>query len=123
MQRHKHPILFHNLKQIRVENLIAITEKEHHAIHASLNPNILEGMRHYNKYVRPEKILQYSLDGEFIAEYANGHDAHLTTGVCQRNILQVAHKTEWKPGKIRKQAGGFIWKIKDANLSASAVQV
>lgn len=32
--------------------------------------------------------------------------------VCQRNILQVANKEPYnKNGKIRKQAGGFIWKF------------
>ena len=102
-----------NMQNNRVENLVAITEKEHHAIHAAQNPNIYSGMRYYNKYIKTVPILQFSLDGEFIAEYANGHDAHLATGVCQRNILQVAHKTEWKPGKVRKQAGGYIWKIKE----------
>lgn len=96
-----------------VENLLAISENEHHTIHASENPNIYEGMRYYNKYVKTIPIFQYSLDGTFIAEYPNGHEAHIATGVCQRNILQVAHKTEYKPGKIRKQAGGYIWKLKE----------
>lgn len=103
-----------NMQNNRVGNLIAITEKEHHAIHAAQNPNIYGGMRHYNKYVRPKTILQYSLNGELIAEYPNAKEAFRKTGVCSRNILMVAHKTEWKPGKVRKQAGGFIWKIKDA---------
>lgn len=102
-----------NMQNNRVENLIAITEREHHAIHASLNPNIYGGMRHYNKFVRPETILQYSLDGVLIAEYPNAKEAYRKTGVCSRNILMVAHKTEWKPGKVRKQAGGYIWKIKE----------
>ena len=33
------------------------------------------------------------------------------TGVCARNIHQVASKTEYKPGKIRSQAGGFVWEF------------
>lgn len=107
-----------DMQNNRVENLIAITEKEHHAIHAAENPNILGGMRHYNKYVRPDVILQYSLDGTLLGEYPNAKEASRQTGVCSRNILLVAHKTEYKQGKIRKQAGGYIWKIKDANLSA-----
>jgi hypothetical protein len=27
--------------------------------------------------------------------------------------LQVANKEEYKNGKIRKQAGGYIWKVKN----------
>ena len=107
-----------NMQNNRVENLIAITEKEHKAIHAAQNPNIYGGMRHYNKYIRPGAILQYSLNGELIAEYPNAKEAYRMTGVCSRNILMVAHNTEWKPGKVRKQAGGYIWKIKDVGLSA-----
>ena len=103
-----------NMQNNRVENLIAISEKEHHAIHAEENPNILEGMRHYNKYVRPKVILQYSLGGALIASYPNAKEAGRLTGVCSRNILQVANKTEYKPGKIRKQAGGYIWKTKES---------
>ena len=44
--------------------------------------------------------------------YENSCDASVSTGVCQRNILQVANKEPYnKNGKIRKQAGGFIWKF------------
>lgn len=102
-----------NRQNNRVENLIAIPEKVHSNLHASQNPNIYGGMRHYNKYVRPKAIYQYTLDGTFITAYSNAKDAQRATGVCSRNILMVANKTEWKPGKIRKQAGGFIWKIKE----------
>ena len=52
------------------------------------------------------------MNGHFIAEYANGEIASMYTGVCARNILQVADGTEYKPGKVRKQAGGYIWKYK-----------
>ena len=102
-----------NMQNNVVYNLVATSVKEHRAIHIAANPNHCAGMIHYNKYVRPKTIQQYSLDGEFIAEYANSTDAQLATGVCHRNILQVANKTEYKPGKIRKQAGGYIWRIKD----------
>lgn len=96
-----------------VGNLVAITEKEHHAIHAALNPNIYEGMRQYNKYVRPKPILQYSMEGVLLGVFNSAKDAGRKTGVCARNIAQVANKTEYKPGKVRKQAGGYIWKIKE----------
>ena len=40
-------------------------------------------------------------------------DVYKRQGVCSRNILQVANKEEYKNGKIRKQAGGYIWKVKN----------
>lgn len=34
------------------------------------------------------------------------------TGICQRNILQVANKEPYNSkGSIRKQAGGYVWKF------------
>lgn len=102
-----------NMQNNNVDNLIAMTGKEHHAIHAIENPNIIEGMRRYNKYVRPKAIFQYTLDGTFVTAYSNAKEAYRATGVCSRNILQVANRTEYKPGKIRTQAGGFIWKTKE----------
>ena len=103
-----------NKQNNHITNLVLLSEKEHHKLHIEKNPRIIEGMRHYNKVVRPEKILQFSLDDVLLAEYPNAEEAYRQTGVCSRNILMVAHKTEWKPGKIRKQAGGYIWKIKES---------
>lgn len=55
---------------------------------------------------------EISLDGEFINSYSNAADAYRDTGVCQRNILQVASKTPFNDkGSIRKQAGGYIWRF------------
>lgn len=66
-----------------------------------------------NRFENPDIIGQYDMDGNFIAAYANSKVASIYTGVCGRNILQVAHKDEYKPGIIRNQAGGFKWKILD----------
>lgn len=68
-----------------------------------------DGMTYYNKYVKTLPILQFDLSGNFIARYNNGKEASDATGVCQRNILQVAHKTEYKKGFCRKSAGKFVW--------------
>jgi len=85
------------------------SENINHAI--NLNPNILKGINDYNRNkIKP--IVQYSLDGVLIEEHVSGKDAALKTKVCERNIFQVASKTEYKPGLTRKQAGGFIWKYK-----------
>jgi len=35
------------------------------------------------------------------------------TGVCGRNILQVANETEYRHGMKRSQAGGYVWKFKE----------
>lgn len=97
-----------------VENLEWISEREHHLITQQHNPNVINGLVRYNKFIRPKKIQQYSLSGELLAEYTNGTEAHLRTGVCARNIHQVASKTPFnQKGDVRKQAGGYFWKYKD----------
>lgn len=41
-------------------------------------------------------------------------EASRVTGVCARNILQVADKEPFNSkGSVRKQAGGYIWKFAD----------
>lgn len=97
-----------------VENLEWVSRKENarHAI--AHNPNILMGMNRFNRYIRPNKIQQLTLGGRLIAEYFNAQEAGKSTGVCSRNILQVAGKEEYRLGKTRKQAGGFVWKFKES---------
>jgi hypothetical protein len=102
-----------NCQNNRLENLEILSTKEHTKKHREANPNILEGIRTYNKYVRTNPILQYSMDGILLGVFSNAKEASKKTGVCQRDILLVANKVEWKPGKVRKQAGGYIWKIKE----------
>ena len=114
----------------RVENLTLVTRKEHalehhhelclrrypkrnsvHHLGHNNNPNI-KGMVNYNKFIRPTPIGQYSLDGVFIARFSNCKEASDATGVCARNIHQVANQTPYnKDGKTRKQAGGYIWRL------------
>ena len=121
-----------------IDNLELLTHKEHCIIHLSssdgirkvrnkktseadryilsiphkgVHPN-LYGMINYNKYIKTKKVSQFDLNGNFIKTYLNGKDASDATGVCQRNILQVANKEPFnKKGNIRKQAGGFIWRF------------
>ena len=52
---------------------------------------------------RKRKILQYSSEGEYIAEYDGAIDAENATGIQRQNISKVIL------GK-RRTAGGFIWK-------------
>lgn len=103
-----------NKQYNRVENLTLNTAKEHNLIHSKENPHKNDGMIHYNKYVKTRKINQYDLNGNYITTFNNGAEASIATGVCQRNILQVANKEPYnKKGLTRKQAGGFIWEFVD----------
>lgn len=110
-----------NKQNNRVGNLEWATriENQRHAL--ALNPNILKGMVQYNRYIRPRTIQQFTMDGRFVAEYANSTEAEKATGVCQRNILQVANRDEYRPGKTRRQAGGYIWRFKIAAERRMAV--
>lgn len=102
-----------NKQNNHYKNLEWVTQKDNNR-HAKINkPWIHDGMVNYNQNVKPKAIIQYNLSGDFIAEFKNGNEASKHTGVCSRNILQVASCDEYKPGKTRKQAGGFIWKYKN----------
>lgn len=52
---------------------------------------------------RKRKVLQYSSEGEYIAEYDWAIDAENATGIKRQNISKVIL------GK-RHTAGGYIWK-------------
>lgn len=102
-----------NKQNNHVDNLEWVTKSENN-IHASkLKPEKNFGMIRYNQIIHPKTILQFDFENNLIAEFNNSKEAQDKTGVCQRNILQVAGKDEYKPGKTRKQAGGFIWKFKE----------
>jgi len=101
-----------NKQNNTLDNLFILTARAHSLVTVKENPGFVEPMRKWNQEVRPTSILQFDLHGNFIAEHTNSRDASKASGVCQRNILQVANKDEYKPGKVRSQAGGFIWKLK-----------
>ena len=106
----------HHLDENKQNNFLSnfeiLNSQEHAVISVQNNPDRMNGCNNYNKYIKTYPIIQYDLNGNYIKEFRNGKEASDATGVCQRNILQVAHKTEYKPGLTRKQAGGFIWKLK-----------
>ena len=75
-----------------------------------LHPEQTQGMIYYNKHIRPKRITQMTKDGKIIAEFESASEAGRKTGVCSRNILQVASKTPFnEKGLFRKTAGGYKW--------------
>lgn len=100
----------HNKQNNRVENLILLTAKEHY--YEDIDSRNVSGMNYYNQHVRPRKIKQLSLDGKFINIFSNAKEASRATGVCSRNILQMAAGVPFdKSGTIRKSAGGYKWEF------------
>lgn len=94
-------------------NLEWVTEQEN-CVHAiKHNPGMLLGMKKYNQETRPKPIIQIDGSGNIVGRFRNCWDASCSSGVCQRNIHQVASKTQHKPGKTRKQAGGYRWEYAD----------
>ena len=67
----------------------------------------------YNTETKIKDVEQWSLGGEYIATFRGFKAAAQATGICMRNIAQVANGEEYKPGKMRKQAGGYVWRIKE----------
>lgn len=97
-----------------VSNLEIIHPRQHRLETGKQNPNLCKGMNEYNQYIRPRHVRQYDVEGHFIAEYANCKIASELTGVCMRNIHQVATQKPFNSkGGVRKQAGGYIWRFAD----------
>lgn len=96
-----------NKQDNRVENLELLSSMEH--FYKDKEKHTTVGMNHYNQHIRPQKIIQKDLQGNFIAEYENAAEASRATGVCSRNILQVSMKTPTEKGYLRKTAGGYKW--------------
>jgi hypothetical protein len=107
-----------NKQNNRAENLEIVSTARHIFLSMSDHPDFAKGMKRYNQETRPSPVMQFNLDGVFVAEFKNCAEASIATGICRRNINQVASKAEYKPGKIRKQAGGFIWKLKTKTHAA-----
>lgn len=84
----------HNRQDNRLENLELIEHKEHSIIHISDLKKALS-----------KPILQFTLDGEFVAEYPSAMEAQRQTGFKNSYINKCLR------GKLDK-AYGYIWKYK-----------
>lgn len=102
-----------NKQNNAVSNLEYISVKDHYKETLKDCPQIVTGITRYNKFQKTRIIQQYSIEGDLLAEYVNAKIAEKLTGICSRNILQVANGTEYRRGKKRVQAGGYIWRFKD----------
>lgn len=56
-------------------------------------------------------ILQYTLDGSFIREWTSATEASRETGINRENITACCNHEE------RRQAGGYIWVIKEGYIA------
>lgn len=86
-----------NRKNNHYTNLRWCTQKENNQFPLFIH-NITEA--HIKSSGKP--VLQYDMDGNFIAEYRGQNEAGRRTGISGANISQVCRG-------LRKQAGGFLW--------------
>ena len=100
-----------NKQKDHVDNLEWMTTKENYDHAVENGVDMVSGMNKYNKYIKTKTVLQMTLKGRLIGKFINCVEAAIATGVCSRDIHLVATKTEYKPGLIRKQAGGFTWRF------------
>lgn len=95
----------------KVENLEWCSSSYNVRHSIKMHPNQLDGMIMYNRYVKTEPILQISKNGEVLRLFSSCAEAARETGVCSRNILQVANHTPFNAkGQTRKTAGGYVWR-------------
>ena len=101
-----------NKQNNRIDNLMILPISDHMKITAN-DPQNYAAMVYKNKFCQ-KHIMQYTLDGRFVKEYINAFEAGKATGICHRNISQVATKEPFnkRTGAYRKQAGGYIWRFK-----------
>lgn len=97
-----------NKKNNRLENLMLLSTIEHCKETFANNPQ----MFHKSARTRTRKVLQYTAHGSFVAEYNSSKEAANSTGICQRNIQQVAAGELNQNGKVRMLAGGYYWRYK-----------
>lgn len=110
----------HNKQDNRVENLELILHSKHSEMHfEEKKEKVINGT--VNSRSKP--VLQYTIDGEFVAEYKSATEAQRQTGICQSDISACCrNKSEiGKDGYkfTHRTAGGYVWKFKNNDLIAA----
>lgn len=91
-------------------NLEWCTQKYNQVEAMKRKPQMKNGIKKYNRYVKTKRIVQLDSDGSYLAIYPNAQIAGKITGICPRNILQIVNKTPFNSkGNLRKTAGGYKW--------------
>ena len=88
-----------------MENLewATYTENNMHSVRILGNDRQIE-------YAIKKPVLQFGLNGNFIAEYPSYREAQRQTGI---NSIDVVCRGERQKGRKQKTAGGYIWKYKE----------
>ena len=94
------------------KNLEWCTQKYNQNEAMRIKPQMINGLKNYNQYLKTKRVVQYDKNDNFMAIYPSAAMAERITGVCSRNILQVANKIPFNSkGALRKSAGGYKWKF------------
>lgn len=103
----------------RVENLRWVTRRENCANNITrkriydranssvVKEKILSTKVKNNSRLAPKRVYQFTIDGEFIAEYSSCHEATRETGISFTSISTVARRG--KHPRNEKSAGGYLW--------------
>ena len=88
--------------------------------------NMIQGGSNGAGFAKGYRVLQYSLDGHFIAEYPSANQASVETGICHSDICKCCRGE-------KKRAGLFQWKyygddkiievVKPKRIQHSVVQI
>lgn len=70
----------------------------------------------YQKYDQNRtSILQYTLDGDFVAEYKGFGDMELKTGLCGKYVCSALHNNHRYNKKTIAKSYGFMWTFKESD--------